>query len=344
MKTKTKIYVTGGSNCIIARGWVFQLSKLPIADVHTLAVGASSSLMGAFRTIFSGNMTPGSTLIWEYALNDALFLDEDDFDPTLLLRWVEYTILHCKAQNIRMIGLILTPGNREKVVEMDAYRIALLQLFAHHSVETIELSTLYRAELDVPVLPPEVYKGNNHFHSDGVVYPFIVEKVVAQIERTPPTFGHANPIYVRGLDDLSCVLSFEDATVTPFTNNLLSIDTWEPVGNTMTTAPMTQDVSVLGVACLIALHGGAMELRAKDWSVTMSMARKPQVRTIPLLQMMDIAQNCGPLIVKKDEILSLNWLSKDQCPPLTLGSFFDPDDLGFQTRAGRVCGILLETL
>jgi len=73
----------------------------------------------------------------------------------------------------------LTPGNREKVVEMDAYRIALLQLFAHHSVETIELSTLYRAELDVPVLPPEVYKGNNHFHSDGVVYPFIVEKVVA---------------------------------------------------------------------------------------------------------------------------------------------------------------------
>jgi len=307
VKTKTKIYVTGGSNCIIARGWVFQLSKLPIADVHTLAVGASSSLMGAFRTIFSGNMTPGSTLIWEYALNDALFLDEDDFDPTLLLRWVEYTILHCKAQNIRMIGLILTPGNREKVVEMDAYRIALLQLFAHHSVETIELSTLYRAELDVPVLPPEVYKGNNHFHSDGVVYPFIVEKVVAQIERTPPTFGHANPIYVRGLDDLSCVLSFEDATVAP-------------------------------------LHGGAMELRAKDWSVTMSMARKPQVRTIPLLQMMDIAQNCGPLIVKKDEILSLNWLSKDQCPPLTLGSFFDPDDLGFQTRAGRVCGILLETL
>ncbi len=60
-------YICGGSNSVRRGGWVHHFD----VPSDNISIGASTSIMGAYRVMFCRDVAPGDTVIWEYALNDA---------------------------------------------------------------------------------------------------------------------------------------------------------------------------------------------------------------------------------------------------------------------------------
>lgn len=102
----TDIYIIGGSNSLITPSWVRQLLHIKDKDltVHNKSVGAATSLMGIYR-ILSGDVPPGATVIWEYAVNEANHVAAGQSLESILYH-LDWFLELCARRGIRVVPAV----------------------------------------------------------------------------------------------------------------------------------------------------------------------------------------------------------------------------------------------
>lgn len=321
------IYVVGGSNSILAGGWLHQFRALcePDRPVVSRAVGASSSLMGAFRTIMSGGVPPGSTLIWEYALNDALFIDHEDHAPDTLLRWVEYTLRYCARHDVAFIALILTPRHREQAARPFEDTLELTALFERYGVLALDAAQGYREASGQASLPHSLFLGNNHYAPDGPLPTYIAETLCGMLDRARAP-ADVPACYVTSLDDLVHIKPDSGGRHELFQNRLVELSSWDPAPQEITLCAPDAPHRILGAVCLQAVAGGRLRLRVGGAEALIPLERTIGQAPGKLLQIFDLHHRKPPIICAGGETLHITW--DDETGP----------------GEGRFCGLLLERM
>lgn len=160
-------YICGGSNSVRKGGWVHHF---PLEN-ENISIGAATSIMGAYRAIFTRDIRAGDTVIWEYALNDfnQAFGRARSYTVDGLLKYCEAIIRHCAERGARFIALVLTPRARERQEKPDAYRRRLIRMLRHYDVPFVEVSRELRRRFEVAELPDSDFFDDFHYASDGRV-------------------------------------------------------------------------------------------------------------------------------------------------------------------------------
>jgi hypothetical protein len=253
------IFICGGSNSVRAGGWVDHFTH----DAINISIGASTSIMGAFRTIFTQDVKAGDTVIWEYALNDAnQALGRGRlYTPDYLLRYCEALIRHCAARGARFIPLIFTPRPRERDEKPDVYRRKLTRLLRHYGLPFIDISREMRRKLEVSTLPDTLFFDDFHYASDSPPVRRAASRAArlyeADFAPVDPTIA---PMLVSEGFELALFTDFQDAKAGTFSNKLLTLPVFEPDTLPLKLSARDRPGRIVGVFMISPSNGGVMEL------------------------------------------------------------------------------------
>ncbi|MDT8857851.1 hypothetical protein RNZ50_23050 [Paracoccaceae bacterium Fryx2] len=164
-------------------GWVSVFSR-DHPDLVNLSIGASSSVMGAYRSIFGTGMQAGDTLVWEYALNDANHVRKGHSESRLL-RFVEHLLIHGRTSGIHFAPIIFTPLPDERNLDHSPYHRQLHDLLRAYQLAPFDMSIEYRQALGVQRLPREVFLNAAHYAHDDNVRDFIAKGATRAVARQP---------------------------------------------------------------------------------------------------------------------------------------------------------------
>lgn len=100
------IFVVGGSNSLLGGGWVseFRKSHGERYSITNLSIGAATSLIGIYR-LLRGEISDGSTVIWEYALNESNHLNSGQSLESLLYHF-DWLLELCSRRHIKVLPLV----------------------------------------------------------------------------------------------------------------------------------------------------------------------------------------------------------------------------------------------
>lgn len=107
-----KILVLGGSNAGLYFGWAAQLKNLlPKIDFENAFLGGSGSLYGLLYLLklVERNEQPPDLILFEYTLNDIVFLEACQLEKELLIATLREILSICASLQIRILFLGLTP-------------------------------------------------------------------------------------------------------------------------------------------------------------------------------------------------------------------------------------------
>ncbi len=153
------IFIVGGSNSILKNGWTRRLQEFfPENEVKNLSIGATCSVTGLFRSLFTSNVAAGDTIIWEYALNDCNHVDTHGLSHAFILRHLEVLLAHCSRANIKFAALILKSFPQEAKVSDSIYHLEVKDTFRRWGVVFLDLSGEYRRVINVDFIPKIFYE------------------------------------------------------------------------------------------------------------------------------------------------------------------------------------------
>lgn len=174
------IFVIGGSNSILRGGWTRRLPELAEGEpVANLSIGATASITGLYRLMFTADPAPGDTIIWEYALNDIIHVDSFHLGADYLLRYVEILLDHCIAREIRFVALLFVPQVAERAGAEPEYKARLRHLFDRRGVAYADIPAEFRTLTGTPCLEAEHFETPNHYHTGSPIIDFIEDRVSA---------------------------------------------------------------------------------------------------------------------------------------------------------------------
>ncbi|GAB5374928.1 MAG: hypothetical protein AcusKO_13900 [Acuticoccus sp.] len=177
-----EFYITGGSNSVLKEGWTrFFVEKPKYNAAKSVAVGASGSAMGAFRTIFTTDLQRGDSVIWEYALNDALLVQKRH-PIEFCLRYTEYTIRHCLERGANFYPLVFRNQSQEQDDTSAEYFRRLISLFDHYALRYVDVSRECRRKFSEEVLPDSYFLDRNHYATASGIVKFIADLAGELIE------------------------------------------------------------------------------------------------------------------------------------------------------------------
>lgn len=253
-------YIVGGSNSILASGWTREAPAIfRGAEVRNLSIGATCSVTGLYRALFTADLQPGDTVLWEYALNDANHVANGVLPADFLLRYLEILLAHCARRGVRFAALLFLSRRLERQDEDPPYKTALRQLLTRWGVPYADISAEYRRELGVAKLAPSHFELPNHYHTAAPIMDFIIARatdlagqatvpVVAPREYSDPARG------VILLDGWTGGVAGEVGT------RLFRSRAWQP-GEGMR-LPIPQDCRIFGVLTYAAPNGGGFAFSA----------------------------------------------------------------------------------
>ncbi len=188
-----RIVITGGSNTLLGGGWRphFEALLPEGTSVTNLAIGGTTSVMGLFRLLTQGNIQPGDIVLWEYALNEHGHYRNGHKLPVLMSH-VEALIRLVAEKGGRLLPIIFTTKVQEVKREFDAYRAQLHFTFATHDVDYMDISQTFRAKLNVPRFPEEMFQDNFHYLPNGEIVQGLAEMVAQRLPQIRETTFHGD--------------------------------------------------------------------------------------------------------------------------------------------------------
>ncbi|WP_313349088.1 SGNH/GDSL hydrolase family protein [Paracoccus sp. (in: a-proteobacteria)] len=210
-----ELYIVGGSNSLMAKGWTAHLSRVwPGQVVRNASVGATTSLMGTFR-ILRGDVPPGATVVWEYALNESNHFRTGQSLESLLYH-LDWFMEVARRKDIRVLPLLLWTRAEQVSGKRNAYRKALRERLRDYGLTAIDawepLQDLGRGDgSDIA----GHFEGNMHYAPDSPFQPVIAGMVRDQIGMT------AVPNAVERLSGVDLTLSAPDGEGVDFSNSVL---------------------------------------------------------------------------------------------------------------------------
>ena len=176
------LYISGGSNSLLRNGWVRGAGDFaPGDEVVNLSIGATCSITGLFRSLFTADLQAGDTLVWEYALNDANHIANFGLSSDFILKYLEVLLAHCATRQVTFAALIFVPQEMESEVSETPYKIALKQLFDHWGVAYADISFEYRRALGVETLPADLFEVPTHYRTTDPIIDFIIARTASLI-------------------------------------------------------------------------------------------------------------------------------------------------------------------
>ncbi len=137
-----RIFVIGGSNSLMKNGWVSKL-KTDFSDrveIVNLSIGAATSLMAIYR-ILSGQIPDGSTVVWEYAINESNHFKNGQ-SVSSLLYGVDWLLTLCARRSIRFIPLIFWTREQAAKGEPGAYYGGLFSLLSSRGLAPVDFGEI----------------------------------------------------------------------------------------------------------------------------------------------------------------------------------------------------------
>ena len=341
------IYITGGSNSVRSGGWVdhFEL------EATNISIGASTSIMGAYRSLFTVDLKAGDTVIWEYALNDgnqALGTGRA-YTVDFLLRYCEAIIRACAKRGVRFVPLIFTPQHRERVPKIDEHRRKLARLLRHYRIPFVDISRELRKILEVETLPDAFFFDDFHYQSDSRP----VKRAARRAERLctaefVPVDPTVPPMFVEDDLELALFADFEGATVGEFSNRLLTIPVFEAENLPLTLGPRERGGRIIGIFMICPSDGGVMEVAIKDATgarietFDLSVAHSEPDFPKPVFKMFSLVNaRPDPVCFEAGQTIELDVATGAGLPLTDLGFADMPDVMPDSCRVS-VAGILVE--
>lgn len=176
------VYISGGSNSLLKKGWTRRIKDLvPDKNFVNISIGATCSVTGLYRSLFTVPLSPGDTLIWEYALNDCNHVDLHGLSEKYLLRYLEILLAECALRKIKFVGLIFKSLPQESQGYEPSYHRKIINLFNHWKVVYINISEEYRKFIGYEIIPKEYYEEPNHYNTQSKIIDFIENKITSAL-------------------------------------------------------------------------------------------------------------------------------------------------------------------
>ncbi|MEP3633927.1 MAG: SGNH/GDSL hydrolase family protein [Shimia thalassica] len=341
------IFIVGGSNSVRKGGWVDHFTP----EATNISIGASTSIMGAYRSLFSVEVQPGDTVIWEYALNDAnqALGTGRAYTVDYLLGYCEVIIRMCAKRGARFIPLIFTPQRRERLPEIDAYRLKLHRMLRHYGIPFVDISRELRRILEVETLPDSIFFDDFHYAEDSRA----VKRAARRAERLisddfRPVDPDVCPMFIAPDISVELFTDFEGARAGEFSNKLLTIPVFEPANLPLTLGPRIRGGRIVGIFMISPPDGGVLELSISEKSgahvdvFDMSVAHSEPNFSKPVFKMFSLVNaRREPVNFEAGQSISLSH-STGAGEPLTDMGFAEMPASFPKTSKVSIAGILVE--
>lgn len=173
-----KIYVIGGSNSLMKAGWVSKMKTdyQNQLEVVNLSIGAATSLMAIYR-ILSGEIPDGSTVVWEYALNESNHFKNGQSVESLI-HGINWLMTLCERRCIKFIPIIFWTLDQANSFEYSPYYKRLFSTFLARGINPLDFGEVVRNIADRGGHSiSEMYSDNLHYAVTGEVITSICELV-----------------------------------------------------------------------------------------------------------------------------------------------------------------------
>lgn len=256
------IYISGGSNSLIKDGWVAKFrERLPEElEVENISIGAAPSHMGTFRCLHTIDLKPGDVVLWEYGVNDANHIDARGYTNRELRKALEWTIRHCHDRQVKFGAIIFQPRDREMQQQMTPYRKMLHRICDRYGVDYFDVPLAFLEQHpNKKRIPPRYFRDNAHYHTLDDLMDLIADGAVKVLEnaRVP---GEA---LENDTGELRIYSSFEGGELEEFSSKAITLQTWRPGPDGLTTT-FEGDGRIVGLVITSTPMGGVFDLRVGD--------------------------------------------------------------------------------
>lgn len=332
------IYVCGGSNSVRRGGWADHFLKKLDAPGRNLSVGASSSLMGAYRTIADATLKPGDTVIWEYALNDLNHIDQHGYDEADLLAFAEFTLRHCSACEAAFLPLILHPQNVTMKVDKGPYLAKLKTLFDAYGVLPLDAMALVEDSFGFGTLATNFYGDPNHVKVNSVFVDLINHTLKERLaDATIP--AKRDPLHAAPDEQLLFTSEFSGGAATRIVNALVDVVGHAPKPNLRLNIP--KDGTLVALSVMAARRGGGVRMRCDKKTVHLSLCHSESAFDKPLFKVINLSKVVQkPIQVKAGQSLRFDWSSKPGWHAADFGFSAQLNEKALTNREGLIVGAL----
>lgn len=339
------IYLSGGSNTLHEKGWVSQFRAL-IGDheaVRNISIGASPSMMAAWRCLKTVDLTAQDTVIWEYGINDAMHIDRKGprkHKEQDLVRAVEWLLQHCAKTGTRFAALIFQTRLREKTGELGTYRELLHALFNRYGVPYFDVPQEFVATRPKQTrIPARLFRDKNHYDADSPLMRFIARGAaqLAQQAAVPAAVSameEARPVFLSG---------FEGGLQEVFENSIVSTPAWQPNGGGAMTTVMPSSGRLIGLVLIATKQGGIFDLGIGGTVCRLSGTFKEKAFDRPMVKFISLSAVLGEdVIVPGGTPISISWASDKEGMVSDFGFQSNPAEEAVSAREARIISLLAE--
>lgn len=218
---KRQALVLGGSNSMIANGWVNLLVReyTNLAQITNLSVGACTTTMGLYRLLSRQGRTHGVPLIWEYGINEYNHLVSGQPLASLMYH-LEWLLQLAIREDRPFVPLLMRSRKQALPGHSDAYLSSVTDLFHRYGLELVDanllLHILARGQPDVALW----YSDPAHYNTATEVPRRVSEAVLMAL----PNARIPRQIAERAahFDALDLVLSTPAQPLSIFENSVMS--------------------------------------------------------------------------------------------------------------------------
>lgn len=186
------VAVLGGSNSMIAEGWVNLLRRdyAKLVQASNLSVGACTTTMALYRFLSRKDQLPGATVVWEYGINEYNHMAGGQ-PLSSLLRHVEWLLQICVREKRPFVPLLMRNKSQAAQPEEDVYLRAIRDLFHRYGLQELDCNAIIRVMARGKVDLDAWYSDNAHYATTTDLPRRVAEAVLlalpdARVPVSPP--------------------------------------------------------------------------------------------------------------------------------------------------------------
>lgn len=330
------IFICGGSNSILKGGWTRRLNALlPNHEIRNISIGATCSVTGLYRCLFTVKLSAGDTVIWEYALNDCNHVDIHGLSDEYLLKCLELMLAECAQRRVKFVALIFKSLNQELWSGEPNYHRKVKALFSAWGVEYVDVSAEYRRFLDVVSIPPAYYEEPNHYNTSSGIISYIENRAASLFEvGTVPKL--CKRLHSDAAMSLGFINNFLEGASEVVGTSWFSHSAWRPSPELC--ARPEFGGQVLSAVMFSARDGGAFELSCGHDRVIVSATLPGPATVKPRLSpaFLDLSST-STLNFREGDVIRVNWAGSGE--NLCSGTF-NKRNLNAAELTGRAASLL----
>jgi hypothetical protein len=246
------------------KGWTAHVNEAALGAISNMSVGAATSLMGIFR-LLREEVPDGSTVVWEYALNESNHFRSGQSLESLLYH-LDWFMEIARRKAIRVLPLLLWTRAEQVSGKRNRYRQALEQRLEAHGLPIIDAFQPVQdlaAQHGVEVVT--YFDGNMHYSCETPFPKYLAGLVLAGIEAA------VVPSALRPLQDLELALCTPEGEGRDFSNSVFRATVFT------SSCPLRVNASgkLLASYVIAAMDAGAVRIEADGLHVGTYSLQRP---------------------------------------------------------------------